>query len=51
MPEGTPQAPESDLVRWAWEQEPAGEELPASVRALLDCPDDAFVQVPGVTGA
>ncbi|MER6403444.1 RNase H family protein [Streptomyces viridosporus] len=44
LPDGTPQAPESDLARWAWEQRAAGGELPAPVRALRDCDDDAFVQ-------
>ncbi|WP_431961922.1 hypothetical protein [Actinacidiphila sp. bgisy160] len=44
LPEATSQAPESDLARWAWEQESAGGELPAPVRALRDCHDDAFVQ-------
>jgi ribonuclease HI len=44
LPEGTPQAPESDLARWAWDQKSAGGELPAPVRELRDCHDDAFVQ-------
>jgi ribonuclease HI len=44
LPDGTPQAPESDLARWAWERKTAGDELPAPVRALRDCDDDAFVQ-------
>lgn len=44
LPDGTPQAPESDLARWAWDRRTAGEELPAPVRELRDCDDDAFVQ-------
>ncbi|MFD8765126.1 RNase H family protein [Streptomyces mirabilis] len=44
LPEGTPQAPESDLARWAWDQRSAGSELPAPVRELEDCHDDAFIQ-------
>ncbi|WP_031508014.1 RNase H family protein [Streptomyces megasporus] len=44
LPDGTPQAPESDLARWAWERETAGDEPPAPARELLDCDDDAFVQ-------
>ncbi|MGW7619738.1 hypothetical protein ACWGLG_28610 [Streptomyces antimycoticus] len=44
LPDGTPQAPESDLGRWAWDRKTAGDELPAPVRELRDCADDAFVQ-------
>ncbi|GGQ30938.1 hypothetical protein GCM10010266_62750 [Streptomyces griseomycini] len=44
LPDGTPQAPESDLARWSWDRETAGGEPPAPVRALRDCDDDAFVQ-------
>lgn len=44
LPDGTPQAPESDLARWAWERKTAGGEPPAPVRALRDCDGDAFVQ-------
>ncbi|MFG3475724.1 RNase H family protein [Streptomyces sp. NPDC047980] len=44
LPDGTPQAPESDLARWAWDRKTAGDELPAPVRELRDCADDAFVQ-------
>ncbi|CAL9581324.1 hypothetical protein SUDANB58_05042 [Streptomyces sp. enrichment culture] len=44
LPDGTPQAPESDLARWAWDRRTAGDEPPAPVRALRDCDDDAFVQ-------
>lgn len=44
LPDGTPQAPESDLARWAWDRTTAGDELPSPVRELLDCDDDAFVQ-------
>ncbi|MFD7992215.1 RNase H family protein [Streptomyces mexicanus] len=44
MPDGTPQAPESDLARWAWDRRAAHDELPAAVRELRDCHDDAFVQ-------
>ncbi|MFE0509281.1 ribonuclease HI [Streptomyces sp. NPDC058964] len=45
LPDGTPQAPESDLARWVWDQRTAGDELlPTPVRELLDCDDDAFVQ-------
>ncbi|MGX4688812.1 RNase H family protein [Streptomyces sp. JNUCC 63] len=44
LPDGTPQAPESDLARWAWGRRTAGDELPAPVRELRDCDDDAFVQ-------
>ncbi|MEU4133058.1 RNase H family protein [Streptomyces wuyuanensis] len=44
LPDGTPQAPESDLARWAWDRKTAGDELPAPVRELRDCDDDAFVQ-------
>ncbi|MFF9123919.1 RNase H family protein [Streptomyces sp. NPDC014889] len=43
LPDGTPQAPESGLARWAWDRT-AGGELPAPVRELRDCDDDAFVQ-------
>ncbi|MEU5179346.1 RNase H family protein [Streptomyces longwoodensis] len=45
LPDGTPQAPESDLARWVWDQRRAGDELlPTPVRELLDCDDDTFVQ-------
>lgn len=45
LPDGTPQAPESDLARWVWDQRTAGDELlPTPVRELLDRDDDAFVQ-------
>lgn len=44
LPDGAPQAPESGLVRWAWDRKEAGGEPPAPVRALRDCDDDAFVQ-------
>ncbi|MFI0007259.1 RNase H family protein [Streptomyces globisporus] len=44
LPDGTPQAPESDLAQWAWARKTAGDELPAPVRELRDCHDDAFVQ-------
>ncbi|MFK4221610.1 RNase H family protein [Streptomyces sp. NPDC019890] len=44
LPDGTPQAPESDLAQWAWVRKTAGDELPAPVRELRDCHDDAFVQ-------
>ncbi|GGW09824.1 hypothetical protein GCM10018980_20770 [Streptomyces capoamus] len=44
LPDGTPQAPESDLAQWAWDRRTAGGELPAPVRALRDCDDDAFVE-------
>ncbi|MDX3097725.1 hypothetical protein PV417_24810 [Streptomyces sp. ME19-03-3] len=44
LPEGTPQAPESDLAQWAWERKSAGGEPPAPVSELRDCHDDAFVQ-------
>ncbi|MFI2411072.1 hypothetical protein [Streptomyces sp. NPDC018947] len=44
LPDGTPQAPESDLTRWAWERNAAGGELPEPVRELRDCDDDTFVQ-------
>ncbi|MFF4211773.1 RNase H family protein [Streptomyces sp. NPDC001796] len=44
LPDGTPQSPESDLVRWAWDRTAAGHELPAPVRELRDCDDDALVQ-------
>ncbi|MTE21635.1 hypothetical protein F0L17_21465 [Streptomyces sp. TRM43335] len=44
LPDGTPQAPESDLARWDWDRRTAGDELPAPVRELRDCDDDAFVQ-------
>ncbi|MGC9376581.1 RNase H family protein [Streptomyces sp. MH13] len=44
LPDGTPQAPESDLAQWAWDREAAGGEPPAPVRELRDCDDDAFVQ-------
>ncbi|MFF9220703.1 RNase H family protein [Streptomyces viridosporus] len=44
LPDGTPQAPERDLAQWAWDRKAAGGELPAPVRELRDCDDDAFVQ-------
>ncbi|MFK4693547.1 RNase H family protein [Streptomyces pristinaespiralis] len=44
LPDGTPQAPESDLARWAWDRKTAHDGLPAPVRELRDCDDDAFVQ-------
>lgn len=44
LPDGTPQGPESDLARWAWDRRTAGDELPAPVRGLRGCDDDAFVQ-------
>ncbi|MEU9540527.1 RNase H family protein [Streptomyces mirabilis] len=44
LPDGTPQAPESDLAQWAWDRKTAGDELPPPVRELRDCDDDAFVQ-------
>ncbi|MFG3659506.1 ribonuclease HI [Streptomyces sp. NPDC047706] len=44
LPDGTPQAPESDLAQWAWDRKTAGDELPEPVRELRDCDDDAFVQ-------
>ncbi|MET9775956.1 RNase H family protein [Streptomyces sp. NPDC006367] len=44
LPDGTPQAPESDLARWAWEQNTADGELPEPVRELRDYDDDTFVQ-------
>ncbi|GGV74990.1 hypothetical protein GCM10010294_38880 [Streptomyces griseoloalbus] len=44
LPDGTPQAPESDLGQWAWNRQTAGDELPAPVRELRDCDDDAFVR-------
>ncbi|MGW5201562.1 RNase H family protein [Streptomyces spiralis] len=44
LPDGTPQAPECDLAQWAWNRKAAGDELPAPVRELRDCDDDAFVQ-------
>ncbi|MFD3824449.1 RNase H family protein [Streptomyces sp. NPDC058625] len=44
LPDGTPQAPESDLARWAWDRQTAGGEPPAPVRELRDCDDDAFVR-------
>ncbi|MEE1941961.1 RNase H family protein [Streptomyces sp. TRM 70361] len=44
LPDGTPQAPESDLARWAWDRKTAGGEPPTPVRELRDCDDDAFVQ-------
>ncbi|MEU6275973.1 RNase H family protein [Streptomyces populi] len=44
LPDGTPKAPESDLARWAWDRKATGGELPAPVRELRDCDDDAFVQ-------
>ncbi|MFH8798975.1 RNase H family protein [Streptomyces sp. NPDC017936] len=44
LPDGTPQAPESDLAQWAWDRKATDGELPAPVRELRDCDDDAFVQ-------
>ncbi|MFJ2695634.1 hypothetical protein ACIO5Z_05400 [Streptomyces rochei] len=44
LPDGTPQAPESGLARWAWERSTAGRELPQPVRELRDCDDDTFVR-------
>ncbi|MFD3452891.1 RNase H family protein [Streptomyces sp. NPDC058691] len=44
LPDGTPQAPESDLAQWAWDRKTACDELPAPVGELRDCDDDAFVQ-------
>ncbi|MEV7199548.1 RNase H family protein [Streptomyces griseoluteus] len=44
LPDGTPQAPESDLARWAWDRRTGDDELPAAVRELRDCDDDAFVR-------
>jgi ribonuclease HI len=44
LPDGTPQAPESDLAQWAWDRKTAGGELPPPVRELRDCDDDVFVQ-------
>jgi ribonuclease HI len=44
LPDGTPQAPESDLAQWVWDRKTAGGELPGPVCALRDCDDDAFVQ-------
>ncbi|MFB7330085.1 ribonuclease HI [Streptomyces adustus] len=46
LPDGTPQAPESDLAQWAWDRTTAGagDDLPAPVRELRDCDDDAFVR-------
>ncbi|WP_282082834.1 RNase H family protein [Streptomyces tendae] len=44
LPDGTPQAPEADLTRWAWERKTASGGLPAPVRELRDCDGDAFVQ-------
>ncbi|MFD8805067.1 RNase H family protein [Streptomyces sp. NPDC059597] len=44
LPDGTPRAPERDLARWAWDRKTAGGELPAPVRELLNCDDDAFIQ-------
>ena len=38
------QAPDNDLALWARGRGSATAELPAPVRELLDCPDDAFVQ-------
>ncbi|MEU7056747.1 hypothetical protein [Streptomyces sp. NPDC046197] len=36
--------PDHDLALWAWQRDPAAAELPAAVRELLECHDDAFVQ-------
>ncbi|WCN04300.1 RNase H family protein [Streptomyces sp. M92] len=44
LPDGTPQAPEAGLAQWAWDRKATDVELPAPVRALRDCDDDAFVQ-------
>ncbi|MFC9850906.1 RNase H family protein [Streptomyces prasinus] len=44
LPDGTPQAPESDLAQWAWDRKAAGGEPPAPVRELRDCDDDTFVR-------
>ncbi|MFF9092223.1 ribonuclease HI [Streptomyces sp. NPDC014802] len=44
LPDGTPQAPESDLAQWAWTRKTVGDELPTPVRELRDCDDDAFVE-------
>ncbi|WP_329184615.1 RNase H family protein [Actinacidiphila glaucinigra] len=44
LPDGTPQTPESDLARWAWDRKTACDELSAPVRELRDWDDDAFVQ-------
>ncbi|MFK4149844.1 RNase H family protein [Streptomyces sp. NPDC004065] len=44
LPDGTPQAPEGELARWAWDRGAVSDELPAPVRELLDCDDDTFVQ-------
>ncbi len=45
LPDGTPQAPESDLVRWFWDRRAAvGGGLPEPVRELRDCDEEAFVQ-------
>ncbi|MFI9214842.1 ribonuclease HI [Streptomyces werraensis] len=43
LPDGTPQAPEGDLAGWAWERETGVRQLPARVRELCDCDDEAFV--------
>lgn len=37
--------PDNDLALWAWERDSAAVELPVAVRELLECHDDAFVQV------
>ncbi|MGW7252657.1 RNase H family protein [Streptomyces sp. NPDC054834] len=37
--------PDNDLALWAWERDSAAAELPVAVRELLECHDDAFVQV------
>ncbi|WNM35799.1 hypothetical protein RKE30_38325 [Streptomyces sp. Li-HN-5-11] len=37
--------PDNDLALWAWRRGPATAELPAAVRELLECHDDAFVQI------
>ncbi|MDQ0485529.1 RNase H family protein [Streptomyces cellulosae] len=44
LPDGTPQAPEADLARWAWERETGAGQLPAPVRELCDCGDEDFVR-------
>ncbi|WP_077798627.1 RNase H family protein [Streptomyces sp. JHA26] len=44
LPDGTPQAPEGDLVRWAWERETGVRRLPARVRELCDGDDEDFVR-------
>ncbi|MFJ8357833.1 RNase H family protein [Streptomyces sp. NPDC093984] len=44
MPDGTRQAPECDLARWAWGRITVGDEVSAPVRELRDCDDEAFLQ-------